>query len=166
MTKDFEFRIDGLDELEKNLLDLAREYGPRNARNAFNVPMKKALAVVEEKIIADTPMDTGELKQSVKIKTGRGPVLKSRLNWNIASPGGKDKIVAAAHVGWYGQSSYKLLAVEYGTRKKSRPGVVRRALRTKAGHVMKTFRTEFAKNLTKTANRLSKRKKLGKLKVR
>ena len=60
----------GVDGFEDNLRELSRLYGPRSARQTFNVPMRRAFRFVRDEIEAETPVDTGNLRDHTELVAG------------------------------------------------------------------------------------------------
>ncbi len=156
---DVTFKMTGLREMERNLLDLAEEFGPRNARTTLNAPMKSAMAIVEDDIRANTPVATGFLVGTVKQKSGKPR--KTQLA-ELKNP----NLVAFRSAGWLGANFHQMIAVEYGTRKNPEGRIIRGALEDNASQVLQTLREGWEASMAKTVARLNKRKKLGKLKIR
>ena len=160
-------KIKGGKELEKTLLQLSKQYGPRNIRTAVNAPLKEAIKPVEADIRSNTPVDTGNLKNSIGTKLGRGKLPKGGGNSRGVSKGGVGaNIFAAIRTGWMNINFRKAVAVEYGTTKKPATNVISNALERNASGVLSIFFNGVSKSIEKAVNRLSKRKKLGKLKFR
>ena len=162
------FDIKGGKELEKTLLDLAKEYGPRNVRNTVNKPLKVAIRPVTNIIKRNTPIRSGELLETISTKIGRGSVagLKGRNKKGFARGGVGKNIFAAVRTGWFDENYLKLISVEYGNVNIEARNVIVNALRIKSKTVTTIFFTEVSKNIEKSVKRLSNRKKLGKLKIR
>ena len=162
------FEIKGGKELEQTLLDLAKEYGPRNIRNALNTPLKNALKPVEEQIRTNTPVDTGGLRNSVKSAVGRGKQArgfggKSR-GFKTGGPG--SNVIAAARTGWMKVNFRHAVAVEYGSRETPATRVIRDALKDNSDSILGDLFKRVGANIEKTVGRLNKKKKLGKLRIR
>ena len=157
--------LEGGKELERTLLDLAKQWGPRNIRTAVNVPLKRAIEPVTKDIEQNTPVDTGDLKASVRTKLGVGPIQKS-IKKATGMRGRNTTVFAAISTGWYGGSWHKLSRVEYGTRRTPAHRVITGALKRQGRRALSIFFREINVGIERTVNRLSKRKKLGKLKVR
>ena len=153
--------IRGLREADNALQSLAREYGPRNARNAFRVPTRRALLATRDNIAATTPVDTGRLVETVGVRVGVPNRFDKRRN-----PGA----VYAGRVGWFWPSSdtrwFQALAVEFGTRYQPPQSILRDALQRNSQNIIDTFSTELRRNITRTANRLERRARAGRLRRR
>ena len=163
------FDIKGGKELEKTLLDLAKEYGPRNVRNTVNKPLKLAIQPVTNIIKRNTPVDSGQLLGKIETKTGRGTVsrvTKGRNKKGFSRGGVGKNIFAAVRTGWFNANYMKLISVEYGNVNIKARNVIVNALRIKSRTVITIFFAKVNKNIEKSVKRLSNRKKLGKLKIR
>ena len=64
---DINFRLEGLSQANANINELSRQFGPRRARQTFNVPLRRAFANVEADIRANTPVDTGNLRDTTRL---------------------------------------------------------------------------------------------------
>lgn len=154
----FSAEVKGLKELEKNLLDLGKEFGFRNARTSLSKPLKDAMQPVEDQIRQNTPVDQGLLVNSLASKIGRGR--------GVRDPHLKSKdVVQARRVGWFGNYK-KMLAIEFGTRQRPAGNIIRGALEDNFNQVVDTFTSGLKQSIEKATNRLNKRKALGKLKIR
>lgn len=161
------FSFKGGKELEQNLLDLAKEFGPRNIRSSMNAPLKKAIVPITEEIRQKTPVDTGKLKASIITKTGRGPIVKAikTLGRKFGYKAPKTNVFAAAYTGWTGPW-YKLFRVEYGTRHFPAKHIISQSLENKGQEALNILSSQWNSGLAKTVKRLNKRKALGKLKIK
>ena len=153
--------IQGLREADNALQELSREYGPRNARNAFRVPTRKALLSTRDDISNTTPVDTGRLQETVNVRVGIPNRFDKRRNPNA---------VYAGRVGWFWPTSdtrwFQALAVEFGTRYQPAQSILRDALQRNSRNIVNTFRDELRINITRTANRLERRARAGRLRRR
>ncbi len=156
-------KLDGFRELEKTMIQMAKEFGYRNTRNALNPALKEALGPVKDQQLSNTPVDRGTLKESISIRSGLAPVKKSNSDLGGS---GNDNIVAAATVGWRGGSSHQQINVEYGNRTREPTRVIRNSLEDNQTKVLDSLRSGWRKALVKASNRLEKRRGLGKLKIR
>ena len=155
--------VSGLRELERNLLELADQYGPRNAVTALRVPMRRSLRVVADHIRANTPVDSGDLRDSTGIRVnmatsrlrrsrfvGRNAVLVGRVGWQWTVP----------------SLWYQALSVEYGNRVTIARPVIRPALSVLADEAINNFAPALATNIEATARRLGRRAAAGTLRRR
>lgn len=149
-----DFRIEGLSDLERNLLDMAEEFGPRNARRSLNIPMRNAFRIVEAAIRTDTPVDTGRLRELTRVQTG------NPSRFDLADT---PDAVWVARAGWFWTSpsfySFRALAVEYGTRSQTGQSVLRRSLERNIPQVLSVLGRELGDNIERTANRLAARQR-------
>ena len=60
---DVSFQVRGLRDLDRNLVALSEEYGPRNAISSLRAPMRSALRPILARIESTTPVDTGALER-------------------------------------------------------------------------------------------------------
>lgn len=149
-----DFRVEGLAGLERNLLQLAEDFGPRNARRAFNIPMRDAFRIVENDIRSNTPVDTGRLRETVRTQTGTA---------NRFERADSPNAVWSARAGWFWTSpsyfSFQALAVEYGTRSQTGLNVLRGALQRNIPAVLDQFGSTLGANIERTADRLGRRQR-------
>lgn len=147
-----DFQVQGLAGLERNILDLAEAYGPRNARVAFNIPMRNAFRIVEDTIRSTTPVDTGRLRETVDLQSTTA---------NRFERADSPNAIWAVRAGWFWTSpstfSFQALAVEYGTRFQPAERTLRRALEGNAGAVLNQFSRTLGANIERTADRLGAR---------
>ena len=146
--------ITGLAEAERNLLELAREYGPGRARRTLTTPLNRAIAPVLDQIQTETPVDTGRLRESVRRRTGAANRFE-RMEFPDA--------VAATRVGWFwaaGNSQwFQALAVEFGQPRQGVGGqrILRNALENNIDEVIRIFSRELGPQIERTAERLGRR---------
>ena len=153
--------IRGLREADNALQSLAREYGPRNARQSLRVPTRRALLATRDNIANTTPVDTGRLVETVDLRVG----VPNRFDKN-RNPGA----VYVGRVGWFWPTSdtrwFQALAVEFGTRYQPPKSILRDALERNSRNIIETFTSELRRNITRTANRLERRARAGTLRRR
>ena len=164
-TPDVSFRVDGLRDLERNLVALAEEYGPRNAISSLRAPMRSALRPILARIEVNTPVDTGALRESARItirqpnrRRDRGP--HTNFNRNIL----------VGLVGWQWSSGRNLwnrgLAIEFGNRTTPAQPVLRPTLDSLGQAVADNFAEDAARAIERTARRLGNRQRAGRLRRR
>ena len=135
---DLTIRTTGFDQLERDWLELAADLGPAKARTTLNRPMRQAIQLVANTIRANTPVDTGRLRDSVNTNAGRAR--RSELRTGAFSM--NDVVVARAGWFWRGQSNwFQALAVEYGTRTQPAQMVLRNALRSNSTAMLQQLST-------------------------
>ena len=146
-------RIEGLRQLERNWIRLSNELGPRRARSVANVPIRRALQPVRDQIQRDTPVDTGDLRDSVNLNSGAARRTEQRSG--TFGP----NVVAVGRTGWFwrGRSLwFQALAVEYGTRYTEPRSVLRNALEQNVNNVLRIFANEFGPRIEQRAERFAR----------
>ncbi len=156
--------IRGLDSLERNLLDFADQYGPKNAISALRAPLRSSLRSVAEQIRSNTPVDTGELRESTSISITQPTRRLLRSNYI-----NNDSIIVG-RVGWFWGRGEMLwlrsLFVEFGNRHTPARPVLKPALRTLQSVLVADFAPAMAKSMEATARRLGRRALRGTLRRR
>ena len=156
-------RVDGLRELEQNLIALANTYGPRNAISAVRAPLRASLRVVAEQIRINTPVDTGRLRESVRIRIGMATASLRRR------PAIGANAILVGRVGWTWRTPSlwrQAIAVEFGTRTTPAVSPIRGALSTLANEAITNFAPALARSIEQTAARLERRSRAGRLRRR
>jgi HK97 gp10 family phage protein len=149
-------KIDGLKELEKSMRDLGKQYSdPKFAVKALRPALKNSVQPLEMTIRGNTPVDTGELRDSVKTRVRQANKIdKGTL--------GQDAVMVA-DVGWHwvkGQSLLKqALAVEFGNKVTQAQPTLRPALFSNAQRIVDSFKTELIASIEKKAKQLANRNK-------
>ena len=155
--------ISGLRELDRNLNELASQYGPRNALSALRLPMRRSLEVVANHIRANTPVDSGGLRDSTGFRVN---MASSRLRRSrFVGP----NAVLVGRVGWQWTSPslwYQALSVEYGNRVSRAQPTIRPALSVLSNEAITRFAPALADNIERTARRLGRRAAAGTLRRR
>ena len=161
---DVSFNVTGLRALERNLEELAEEYGPRNAVSALRAPIRSSLRPILAQIQASTPRNTGALAQSARIsvrqpsRRDQGPHVDRERN------------VIVGLVGWQwsrGQSLFnRALAVEFGNLQASAQPVLRPTLDSLGQTVATNFANDLRLSIEKTTMRLGRRAAAGTLRRR
>lgn len=148
---DITVRVTGLREMEQALRDLGEEYSPRGARRALNIPMRNAMRIVSEEIMARTPIDTGRLAETTAVMST--PPTREWLRSNPDS-------VWTARAGWFWTSParywFQALAVEYGTSRQTGNSVLRTALQSNIDNVIRTFSSELGPQIERRAEQLAR----------
>ena len=153
-----DFRLEGLTQANDNINRLAEEFGPRRARQTFNVPLRRAFAGVEADIRANTPVDTGSLRDTTRIRAGAANRFERRRFPDA---------VYAVRAGWFYASpstiTFQALAVEFGTRFQPANSVLQTALANNAENAIDIFCREMETSIMRTARRLNRRRAAGRL---
>lgn len=159
---DVRVRITGLRELEANLLDLADEYGPRNAISSLRAPMRAALVPFREQVIANTPVDTGVLRESVRLQIRQPNRMRDRGPHTDVT-----RNILVGLVGWSWSSEMNLwnqaLAIEFGNRVTVAQPVLRPLLDSLGEAAINNFAEDAARSIERTARRLGRRRAAGNL---
>ena len=148
-TPNVTITIDGIEELERTLVSIADQYGPATARNTLRVPMTNAFRIVEEAIRNSTPVDTGELRTSVDLRT-RVPNRATRRRIPDA--------VLQTRAGWFwtrpANLYFRAWALEYGTRFQPARSILRNALTANANAVLQRFGETVGNDIEQRATQL------------
>lgn len=146
----------GLDDLESALLDLAKEFGPRNAVTALNLPLKRAIQPVYDDVESGTLTNTKRrkrLKEKLKLKVSKPP--KQTIGPHLDK-----RVPVVASVGYFWKRGEKggyyatALRHEFGDKKTPAQGVLRKSLRRHRETMIKTFSDELGKAVDKRAKLL------------
>ena len=154
MARDKEIKVEGLRDLEKALVRLQKEYGGNAAVQALRPAVKAAMGPLVSDVKMATPVDTGDLSNSVKLKTGKPTkkMLRSRHYYNSAYKG---NVVIYGQVGWFfprGRGNHlKAVAVEYGTRDVPASFALRGALEGSETAIINRFKNTLGPAIEKKA---------------
>ena len=155
---DIDFRLTGLEQANANINELSRQFGPRRARQTFNVPLRRAFANVEADIRANTPVDTGNLRDTTQLRAGVANRFERRRFPDA---------VYAVRAGWFYSApsplTFQALAVEYGTRYQTGNRTLRTALANNAEGAIDIFCREIGNSIMRTARRLNRRRAAGRI---
>ena len=155
---DITFRLEGLEQANNNINQLSAEFGPRRAVQTFNVPLRRAFAIVEQDIRANTPVESGELRDSTRLRAGRANRFERRRFPDA---------VYAVRAGWFYPSpntlTFRALATEYGTSNQSANPVLRTALANNAERAIRIFCDEIGDRIQRTATRLNRQRAAGRI---
>lgn len=158
---EIDFKIDGLKEMEKNLLALGADLGSK----ALTAALRDAAKPIHESMLANVKVGSvsrnvktrkgsvvhltpGFLKSRIKMRSSRN--VKGRVNRKF----GKDD-VAMVRVGVF-RVGY-LVEVEYGTTKAPAQPFIRPAL-NQAGQSIQIFKGRLAHRINLAAKRLARKK--------
>ena len=154
MARDKEIKVEGLRDLEKALVRLQKEYGGNAAVQALRPAVKAAMGPLVSDVKMSTPVDTGDLSNSVKLKTGKPTkkMLRSNHYYNSAY---KSNVVIYGQVGWFfpkGRENHlKAVAVEYGTRNVPASFALRGALEGNETAMINRFKNTLGPAIEKKA---------------
>ena len=160
----FDVEIVGLRQLERNLNQLADQYGPRNAASAYRAAMRRTLNPIRDEIKANTPIDTGGLAESTKINIS-APTRRLRRNPELKN------VVFIGSVGWIWRSPtftrfHQAVNVEFGNIYRQPRRVLRDAFETLQRSVNTDFVPTLTREIERTATRLARRQERGNLRIR
>lgn len=155
---DIKVKVEGLKELEKALAELKEEYGGKSAQQAMRPAVRKALKPAESTIKSTTPVDSGALAESTKIRIGKPSkaMLKSE-HFN-------EQQVIAGRVGWTWKSPSlwsEALAVEFGTQNRPADQTLRNAFDNHSDQMIETFKNELGPSIERKAKALHKKRSKG-----
>lgn len=150
-----EIRVDGLRQLEKNLIALQKEFGGKAAAQAMRPAVVAAIKPLKPLVAEGTPVDEGTLRASVAVKVGK-PNRKM-----LRSDHYNNTTILVGRVGWFWSDTSlwnQALAVEFGTRSKPATHVLEQAFDTQANTMAKTFGDTLGPAIEKKAKALAKKK--------
>lgn len=148
-----QIRVDGLREVERDLLRLANDLGPRRARTVLNRPLRTAIQPVMDQIRATTPVDTGGLQQSIAVRVGgpsRAELRGDTLNRND---------VAVARAGWFwrgGSLWFQATNVEYGNSQRAPGNILRGALESNQNRILSNLARSLGQAIEQRAARYAR----------
>lgn len=151
MVGTLRIKVEGLKQVERNLLALAADLGPRKARSTLRIPMRDAMAPVLQDITANTSIDTGGLRRSIK-GVGRSPskaTLKRSKNTIYTYSTGYFWRRGATR-----SQFKKAVALEYGTRSQPQLATLRNALCRNQRKVLSGLADRLGRSIEKRAIRL------------
>ena len=161
MARDKEIRIEGLKDLEKALLLLQKEYGGNTAVQALRPAVKAAMGPLVPTVKMATPIDTGELSNSVKLKIGK-PTKRMTKSRHYSSSAYTSDVVIYGQVGWFfpkGRENHlKAVAVEYGTRDVPASFALRGALENSEVVIVNRFKNALGPAIEKKAAAAAKKR--------
>lgn len=152
---DIKMKIEGLRALEANLLALQKEYGGKAATQAMRPAMKAAMAPLVSNVAGSTPVDSGALSASTKMKIGKpSKKMLSSEHYNSTA-------IIYGQVGWFWSSRslwYQALAVEYGTQDTPASYVLRNAFEGQETVIIGRFKDTLGPAIEKKATQLAKKR--------
>ena len=148
-------KVEGLKALETSLRELQKEYGGKAATQAMRPSIKAAMTPVEDTVKNNTPVDTGTLRDSIKVKIGK-PTKKMLTSAHYNST-----TIIYGQVGWFWRNPSlwdRALAVEYGTRDLPASIVLRSAMDVHHQGMINRFKDTLAPSIEKKAKQLAKKR--------
>lgn len=135
--------VDGLDELEKKLIELGSEMGWPILRKASREAMKP----VKEQMQRAAPYDDSLTREE-------GPHLRNKISMNVRKQGSRNNADTAAttKVGPTKAHSRKAIAAEYGTIRQTAKPFMRSALFDNRYRVVNTFKAILAAKLREVSS--------------
>ena len=154
-------KVQGLKELEKNLLALNKEYGGKSAPSAMRPAIKAAMSPLLSQVQSETPVDTGRLRDSAKLAIGVPSKKMVSQSQHF-----KSSTIIAGRVGWFWKSGNSLwkqgLAVEFGTANQKANYTLTQLLERNNSQMISTFKNSLGPAIEKKAASLHKKKLKGK----
>lgn len=146
---EMKMKVEGLRDLERKLIDLQQEYGGRTAAQALRPAVKAAMTPLVSEVEGNTPVDTGVLQSSTRLKIGK-PTKK------MVSRSGhyKSTTIIYGQVGWFwrgGRFWPQVIAVEFGTMETPAHNVLRSALENNARGIVTRFKNTLGPSIEKKA---------------
>jgi len=145
--------VDGLDELEKALLELGAQTGFKTLRTAG----RKAMAPVLVDMSEGANENTGELKRSLQISTSKGKVNNRAVNINVGNT--RRRATKSEGGQLLAGVKQKAIAQEFGTSKQRAEPFMVPALVRNTSTVLNTFSSELKKAIDKAILKANKGKK-------
>lgn len=152
---DIKMDVKGMRELEGALIALQKEYGGKAATQAMRPAMKAAMAPLESDVAGGTPVESGGLKDSTKVKIGK-PTKKMSASAHYNST-----TIIYGQVGWYwsGKSLWsQALAVEFGTQNEPAKQVLRGVFDRENAAMLQRFKDTLGPSIEKKAKSLAKKR--------
>ena len=161
MARNKEIKVEGLKELETALLKLQKEYGGNTAVQALRPAVKAAMAPLVPVVKMATPIDTGELANSAKLKIGK-PTKRMTKSRHYSSSAYTSNIVIYGQVGWFfpkGRDFHlKAIAVEYGANGVPATYALRGALEGSEAAIVNRFKNTLGPAIEKKAAAAAKKR--------
>lgn len=157
---ELDMEIKGLEQLEKALDEFANEFegaGPKEAKAVVRTALRKAVTPAKSSIIALTPVDTGELKDHVKISI-KAPTKKQMRTGHF-----RDSTFLAAWVGYIWDAGdngmfQKAVFNEYGSKNNPKHAPIERTFNSQIENIVNKFEEEAIPAITKIGNKLLKKR--------
>tara|TARA_R110000787_G_scaffold2708_7_gene10488 strand:- start:866 stop:1348 length:483 start_codon:yes stop_codon:yes gene_type:complete len=155
MSVEIKGNITGLKDLEKALLALNKEYSGKAAAQALRPAIKAAVAPLETPIRNATPIDSGDLRDSTKVKVGKPNKKMASSEYYT-----KDTVIYG-QVGWFWKGSpslwHQALAVEFGTRDNPAQSILRDTFDANSDEMLNKFKSTLGPAIEKKAKALAKK---------
>ena len=155
MSVEIKGNLTGLKDLEKALSALNKEYGGKAAAQALRPAIRAAIKPLESDVRNATPVQSGALKESTKVKIG-----KPTKNMASSEYYAKDTVVYG-QVGWFWKGKPSLwiqaLAVEYGNNKVPAQAILRDTFNANSDEMLKKFKSSLGPAIEKKAKALAKK---------
>ena len=153
---DIKMNVKGMRELEGALIALQKEYGGKAATQAMRPAMKAAMAPLVSDVAGGTPVDSGDLRDSTKVKIGKPTkkMVSSSAHYNSTT-------IIYGQVGWYwsGKSLWtQALAVEFGTQELPANEVLRGTFDRENAGMVQRFKDTLGPSIEKKAKSLAKKR--------
>lgn len=161
MARDKEIKVEGLKDLEKALVALQKEYGGKAAPQAMRPAVKAAMGPLVPKVKSATPVDTGELASSTKLKIGK-PTKRMIKSRHYSSSAYTSNVVIYGQVGWFFPKDRKFhlkaVAVEYGARGAPASFALRGAIEGSEAAIVNRFKNALGPAIEKKAAAAAKKR--------
>lgn len=148
-------KLEGLKEMEASLIALQEEYGGKAAPQALRPAMRAAMAPLVSDVTSATPVDSGSLRDSVKLKIGKPTKKMSSSEYYQSST------ILYGQVGWFWSNPSlwnQALAVEFGTQDVPAQSVLRGIHEREAAGTLKRFGDTLGPAIEKKAAQLEKKR--------
>jgi HK97 gp10 family phage protein len=144
------FEVTGLKELQDQLL----KFDEKVIKKAVRTAAKKAMVPVRDRAIANVGSDSGDLRDSIKLRAGSSAgKSKGRVGWAYVSAGGKlKKGLEGTPTGSY------VLSEHYGTQYIDANPFLESAFTPHIPSILQSFKAELTKETARGLKIMSKRK--------
>jgi carbohydrate-selective porin OprB len=152
---DIRMDVKGMRELEASLRALQAEYGGKAAPQALRPAMRAAMAPLVSDVTSATPVDSGSLVDSVKLKIGKPTKKMSSSQYYNSST------ILYGQVGWFWSNPSlwnQALAVEFGTQDTPARNVLRGVHEQEAQGMLQRFGDTLGPAIEKKAAQLAKKR--------
>lgn len=152
---DINMRLEGLRAMEASLRALQKEYGGKAAAQAMRPAVRAAMAPLVAEVSSSTPVESGALRDSTKMKIGK-PTRKI-----LSSAYYNSSTILYGQVGWYWSNPSlwnQALAVEFGTNDVPAQMVLRGIHEREAPEMLRRFGETLGPAIEKKAAQLAKKR--------